>query len=135
MTISFSEFLEQCFNLDVNLYTKDAECSLWKQSTINQDDVFLAVKWISGGNTGNSCWGRDNRSVAPETPEDIETPIAKVFSAFEKDISFVEYYKKVKPLIDTFNKSDESDYYGNYYDYSGFQIKLIDLYNIIFDSE
>lgn len=133
MQITYEEFLKYCFKADnVSIVEAGERYPVDKNySKYIDKDLFLEVDWVSGGEYGNSCYGKNSKSVPSENPKDIETPLAEIFDALDYDISFVTYNKKIRPLIENFERNSKADFYGNYYVYSGLRIKLKDIYDII----
>jgi hypothetical protein len=133
MNMTYEEFLECCFKADNVLIVEDGTHFAVSGGYLEniEKDLFIEVDWVSGGINGNSCFGRNNTSVNPQMPKSIEEPISEIFFALSYDMSFVTYNRKIRPLIESFEKNEHPDYYGNCYLYSGLRIKLKDIYNTL----
>lgn len=97
------------------------------------ENLIFQRSWVSGGQTGRSCWGGEGYSRSADTPEDITPDVAKVMIAVGKsDISFIEYMAKIQPLVKSTELSDNSDYYGNYSNYARLYVNLKELYDVLY---
>lgn len=87
--------------------------------------VLVSSSWTSGGMCGGNCWGDSaNQSVDKEDEEPFDT-LDNFLESVIPELTFIEYRK----LVDKIQYSDytQSEYYGNYYEYTFKYIKHDDL--------
>lgn len=137
--MEFREFVEKA-SKEVSLF-KDKNAlygfvSAKKLDLLDDEELetlFFHRSWVSGGQTGKSCWGGEGYSRSADTPEDITPDVAKVMIAVGKsDFSFIEYMAKIQPLVKSTELSDNSDYYGNYSNYARLYVNLKELYDVLY---
>lgn len=137
--MEFREFVEKAFE-EVSLFNDRnaiygyiSEKKLASLADEELETLFFQRSWVSGGQTGKSCWGGEGYSRSADTPEDITPDVAKVMIAVGKsDFSFIEYMAKIQPLVKSTELSDNSDYYGNYSNYARLYVNLKELYDVLY---
>lgn len=83
----------------------------------------LSVEWRTGGVTGGNCWGdHADRAVESEREPEFEG-LDEILAKLCPQISFLQYKVLCKNVV-KYSEKQESEYYGNYYDYS---VKSVDL--------
>lgn len=137
--MEFREFVEKAYEeVTLRSNTQAVYQSVSRQdmnafSDADLEAIFFERSWVSGGQTGGSCWGGEHYSRSADAPEDITPDVAKVLMAVGKEnISFVVYMAKIQPLVKTTELSDTSDYYGNYTTYSRVYMNLKELYDVLY---
>jgi len=137
--MEFREFLEKA-SKEVSfssssqvLYGHVPSKNLSSMSDDELESLIFERSWVSGGQTGKSCWGGEGYSRSADTPEDITPDVAKVMVAVGKsNFSFIEYMAKIQPLVKSTELSDSSDYYGNYSNYARLYVNLKELYDVLY---
>jgi len=75
------------------------------------DSNSISWDWITGGQSGRSCWGGEYYSVSGESEPD-STILDDILTELAPDISFMQF-RKIKGMFRK-SESQRSDYYGNY---------------------
>lgn len=86
----------------------------------------ITVEWCTGGASGGNCWGDSPEPRDGDEPEELVV-FDKIIEAVVPDISFLKY----KNLCNEVMKSTtytQSEYYGNYYNYSVKYVIIYDLF-------
>jgi len=125
------EFLEIVKEAEVCLYTKDGRrfCYFPSGESPNME-AGLHCRWVSGGSTGKSCWGGDARPVDPDREsEELEESLEKILTKICPNMTFLQYKRLCRDLIEYGESGDGGDYYGNYYDYGTKWLELQKLYD------
>lgn len=87
---------------------------------------YISVEWVSGGVTGNSCWGHDPSPRMGDSPKELES-LNQILELLCPGISYLQF-KKIDRRVVMSEKGDGGDYYGNYTEYRVKTLKLKDLY-------
>jgi hypothetical protein len=140
--MEFREFVEKAFEVVTlyqdpqSVYGSVSRKEFDSLSDTELESLLFERSWVSGGYTGKSCWGGEGYARSGDAPEDITPDVAKVLLAVDKeDISFVMYMAKIQPLVTSTELSDNSDYYGNYTNYSRLYVNLKALYDVVYGDE
>lgn len=93
----------------------------------------LCVSWTTGGLSGGSCWDSSDeparfRSVAGEVPQEL-TGLDIILEKMNPSVSFMEYRKLVREVVQTKTYRGGSDFYGNYTDEATKFVRLSALYD------
>lgn len=95
----------------------------------SEEHPFLQKTWVTGGQTGASCWDQGKpefRSIHTEPEPDFD--VLENMSVF-LDLSF-KTFRQVKKNIKTVQKT-EHDYYGNSTEYTTKYISLKEVYDTL----
>lgn len=114
--MNYAEFVEKINNLNTET------CY---EGYVDGDSV--KYEWITGGQSGGSCWGTDNYHSVPGDPEPMNTILDAILETITPQISFMQY-KKLQRLWVVDDKQD-NDYYGNYTVYAIKRMALRQLYD------
>lgn len=98
-----------------------------------KDLVFNSEPWATGGRCGGSCWNDGaNENVTPEPEQEIEL-LYKFLEENYPELSFINF-RKLEKFIRTYEYCN-SEYYGNYTEYSMNYICFEDIANAILDNQ
>jgi len=124
------EFLEKIKSLNVAFTRKTENKStyggkyftyncLYKKELTMKDGFYC--KWVSGGQTGGSCWDTGDAVHRPvsadQESEDLEKYLEEVLGELCPNLSFLQYKRLMRDLVER-GETSESEYYGNYTEYS-----------------
>lgn len=87
------------------------------------EDDYLYEEWITGGQSGGSCWGDDaDRPVEPE-PEPEFADLDAILETICPNITFLQYKRIIASVVSRGGRSAR-EYYGNYTDYGVKTVRL-----------
>ena len=129
--ISISDFASVSKDLHKQYYSlNSSEISKLEESELKS--LFIEETWVSGGITGGNCWAQgpqEHYPVSVEKPGSLNEPLLSIIKHFCPELSAVDFFEKVVPLIQ-YTEFSKSEYYGNYYDYTRVYVELEDLFNV-----
>jgi hypothetical protein len=94
----------------------------------NPDDDTLVYEWVSGGQSGGSCWGNEYYAQSPEQPPTL-TIIDFVLESLAPTITYLQYRRVAAAMVSGDKRSN--DYYGNYTNYEIRKITIPALYEAL----
>jgi hypothetical protein len=137
------EFLEKIKDLNVSFTKKKTNKSSYgsyyttydyvKSEEVKMEDGFYC-KWVSGGLTGGSCWD-DGSGPDPHRPvsanqesEDVEKYLEEILGELCPSLTFLQYKRLTRDLVER-GQTGQSEYYGNYTEYSSKWVPLQKIYD------
>jgi hypothetical protein len=129
--------LEQIVSVATSLVNKNYDCRIgvngirfknyYELGKFHETDLVVTWAWSTGGYSGGSCWGDEAQPYSTDNgPPEVDV-LDTLMEQIAPNISFIVYKNIRSKLIKPFNYS-ESEYYGNYTDYSGRAFSLNELY-------
>lgn len=97
------------------------------------EEDYIYVKWLSGGQTGGSCWDEDEPKFYKVNGE--EEPRFDSLSTLIDELTPDLSYKDFSRIEEKMQKGNyqEYEYYGNYSIYSYKKLRLMDIYEVVRD--
>lgn len=130
--IDFKEFVKKAVvfaNVSTFLNSHNASLTARCVDSLEMSVLETAViekSWISGGLSGNDCYGHLNIVVEDEGEQDIVPEILGLLRSLGRDD--VDSLS-IKKMIQTHSFDEDSDYYFNYYTISKVYVSLKQLYD------
>ena len=94
----------------------------------------ISIDWTTGGMQGGSCWGTEaNQPVEGEVEPEFES-LDKVLEHFSPSITFLQYKKLFRAVVETGTDTDSS-YYGNFYNKAFKKVNLSVLEKYLKDND
>lgn len=130
--IEFREFLKKAVvfsNVSTFLDSHNAALTAKCVDSLEISVLETAViekSWISGGLSGNNCYGHLNIAVEDEGEQDIVPEILGLLMSLGRDD--VDSLS-IKKMIQKHSFDEDSDYYFNYYTISKVYVSLKQLYD------
>lgn len=132
--MDYQKFLETIKEYNIHFRSDNGyeanDCSWMRSRSNSVKRDYIHEDWTVGGMIGGNCWGEDaNRSVTAEEEPEFEY-LDVILSIFCPTITFLNYKRKILPLIKTEDYT-QNEYYGNYYDKRRKIIFLDELYEVV----
>jgi hypothetical protein len=113
---------------NVDVYIGGLERTSDRQWKVTGEE-FIEAEWVSGGITGNSCYGRSPRAVESNEPEELKR-LEAILTLLCPQITYLQF-RKIEDKVEIGTRSDGGDFYGNYYEYTYKVLKMKDLYDVL----
>lgn len=124
MTLSYLGFLEKIRDSKIKFKTEFVRSNFI--STEIKESAEIMVEWAVSGMSGGSCWDDSNPEYF-ETFNESESLMSfdSILSLFGVD--FTKHQTLYNSCVKEYSRED-TEYYGNYTNYSGVKCSLCDLY-------
>jgi len=95
--------------------------------------LFFENTWVSGGQSGGNCWAEGPQEYSPvsaETPGNLNEPLLSIIKEFCPNMTAIFFFENITPLVKYYNFT-ESEYYGNYYEYTRVYVMVEELFDVL----
>lgn len=126
--VKISGVLEDLHKVCGNRY---CDCTHIPRAETKVSDLYLYTSWVTGGQSGGSCWDTEERhqfSSMGSEPEPEFQGLSKMMEDLKINVS---KYHKIKEKLQ-YIEWTQNEYYGNYTNYRMKYISVRDLYNVLF---
>lgn len=109
----FFKVVEDVFKIKHSYLDHKGKKVFYDQWVHDSDETKFCINHIVGGVSGGSCWDDSNTREFTNDDPMPEVDISDLLSKICPNISFLQYNKLIKEVLETKNYTNK-EYYGNY---------------------
>jgi hypothetical protein len=131
---AYNDYVFESMDSNCRFYRRSWEKTQCPSGSKPFNETYIGIKWEVGGASGGNCWGGEAHSYWNDNPEIPDfAALDNLLAEICPTITYLQF-RKLEKLIES-DSYTESEYYGNYTEYSIRKLSFEKLWNFLVENK